>query len=264
MGANNGRHLLMISSFSWTIENDDLASKVLDKSAFLHWGTGIPIAIRPFFIDHELVPGEKRSVTLLHQGIEYPAHVDLETPATARTRLFWNADFSKVMKSSFPYHYDQYSQNKDPESKLIIRFQRVDGYKKYQVSFAGEVAEAILVKAIEAEEIEDKGPMLEGGVKQYFGKRYERNPVNRRKAIKYHGLACNICGFNFEEVYGERGSGYIEVHHVKPISTYDEEQLIDPKTDLITVCANCHRMIHCKLNDVLTIQQAQAIIRPRL
>lgn len=253
----------MVSSFSWTIENDNLAYKVLDKSAFLHWGTGIPIAIRSFFIDHELTPGEKRRVTLLYQGVEYPAHVDLETPATARTRLFWNSDFSKVMKTSFPYHHEQYSKNQEPASKLIITFQRLDGYKKYQVSFASEVTEAVLVKAIEAEEIEDKGPRFEGGVQQYFGKRYERNPVNRLEAIRYHGLVCNVCGFNFEEVYGERGSGYIEVHHVEPISTYDGEQPVDPKTDLITVCSNCHRMIHRNPNDVLTIQQAQAIIRPK-
>jgi hypothetical protein len=41
---------MSLSAYSWTIENQEPAYKVLDKSAFLHWGTGIPIDIRPFFI----------------------------------------------------------------------------------------------------------------------------------------------------------------------------------------------------------------------
>jgi 5-methylcytosine-specific restriction protein A len=249
-----------VSSFSWTIESKDVAWKVLDKSAFMHWGTGIPIAIRPFFIEGEMTPGEKRNVTLLLKGIDYPAHIDLETPSTARTRLFWNSEFSSVMKSSFPYHHEKYSHNHEPESKLIIRFQRLEGYKKYKVSFAGEVAEASAAKDVNAEEVEEKGPRLEGGVRQYFGKRYERDPDNRREAIRYHGLACNVCGFNFEEMYGERGSGYIEVHHVRPISTYSEEQHVDPRSDLITLCANCHRMAHRRPDSVLTVGQLRDII----
>ncbi|TGU71629.1 EVE domain-containing protein [Geomonas terrae] len=250
-----------VSSFSWTIESEDVAWKVLDKSAFIHWGTGIPIAIRSFFIEGEMAPGEKRNVTLLLKDSEYPAHIDLETPSTGRTRLFWNSEFSKAMKSSFPYHYQKYNQNHEPESKLIIRFYRLDGYKKYKVSFAGEVTEARAAKDVNAEEVEEKGPRLEGGVREYFGKRYERDPRNRREAIRYHGLACNVCGFNFEEAYGERGTGYIEVHHLKPISTFDEVQHVDPRTDLVTLCSNCHRMVHRKTDSILTHQELQKIIR---
>ncbi len=31
-------------------------------------------------------------------------------------------------------------------------------------------------------------------------------------------LECEVCGFNFEEVYGQRGEGFIEGHHIKPLS----------------------------------------------
>jgi 5-methylcytosine-specific restriction enzyme A len=247
---------VQVSSFSWTVEDRNVAWKVLDKSAILHWGTGIPIAIRSFFIDHEMTPGEKRGVTLLHEGIEYPAHVDLETPATARTRLFWNSDFSSVMKATFPYHHQQYSENLVPESSIIIKFERLDGYKKYRVSFAGDIPEDILKNDIDAEQIEDIGPNKEGQVREYFGKRYERDPKNRALAIKYHGVTCMACGFNFESVYGERGSDYIEVHHKKPIHTFEgKEQQVDPKTDLATLCSNCHRMIHRRSNNILTIEE---------
>lgn len=250
-----------VSSFSWTIENTDFARKVLDKSAFLHWGTGIPIAVRPFFIDKEMSPGEKRSVTLLFAGEEYPAHVDLEANSTARTRLFWNSDFSKVIKSSFPHHHQMYTENLKPESMIIIQFQRLDGYKKYQVSFAGEVPENVVKCDLDAEKLEEVGPKMEGAVKEYFGKRYERDPGNRVQAIKYHGPTCKACGFNFEAVYGERGIDYIEVHHRKPIYAFEgKEQAIDPRTDLVTLCSNCHRMIHRRPNNILTVEELIAII----
>ncbi|WP_353733593.1 hypothetical protein [Rossellomorea vietnamensis] len=34
------------------------------------------------------------------------------------------------------------------------------------------------------------------------------------------------------------------MHHVNPLSTLDEAIEIDPETDLVPVCPNCHRMMH--------------------
>lgn len=61
-----------------------------------------------------------------------------------------------------------------------------------------------------------------------------------RKANK---LECECCSFDFEAAYGERGRGFIEVHHTKPLHTLKpgEKTNLD---DLAVVCANCHRMIH--------------------
>nr|WP_227672732.1 HNH endonuclease [Komagataeibacter sp. FXV3] len=58
-------------------------------------------------------------------------------------------------------------------------------------------------------------------------------------------LACEACGFDFVERYGDRGQGFIECHHIKPLSDLPNET----KTrldDLALVCANCHRMIHAQ------------------
>lgn len=61
-----------------------------------------------------------------------------------------------------------------------------------------------------------------------------------------HGrLYCQACGFDFAEVYGERGDDYIECHHVKPVVELrpgDRTRL----RDLVLLCANCHRMVHAK------------------
>lgn len=107
---------------------------------------------------------------------------------------------------------------------------------------------------------EEGGYRLEGAEKLYFVKKYERDPHNRKRAIEIHGLNCYACGFNFEEMYGERGKDFIEVHHLQPLSTLKEEVQINPKTDLVPLCANCHRMVHRKKDNVLTIEELKRII----
>lgn len=73
---------------------------------------------------------------------------------------------------------------------------------------------------------------------------YERNPKARQACIAHHGAACQVCGFDFEKTYGEIGKGYIHVHHIKPISEIGKSYEVDPKTDLVPVCPNCHAMLH--------------------
>ncbi|MFF7965767.1 HNH endonuclease [Streptomyces sp. NPDC007903] len=78
-------------------------------------------------------------------------------------------------------------------------------------------------------------------------KRRERNKGLRKKKIatvlRQGGtLACEACGFDFEEVYGDRGSGYIECHHVVPLHEAGEGRT--KLSDLALICSNCHRMIH--------------------
>lgn len=146
--------------------------------------------------------------------------------------------------------------------KYLSSFGKRDIYKLNEddevlsslLSLSCDISEKTVKSDIEAEKIEEGQGSGEGRVREYYGKRYERDPKNRTEAIRIHGLTCNACGFNFEKQYGTRGTNYIEVHHVKPISTFENEQNVNPKTDLITVCSNCHRMIHRKYDDVLTIE----------
>jgi len=55
-------------------------------------------------------------------------------------------------------------------------------------------------------------------------------------------VSCEICGFDFERVCGERGRGYIESHHIVPLHV--SGPTATRLDDLILICANCHRMIH--------------------
>lgn len=88
---------------------------------------------------------------------------------------------------------------------------------------------------------------FEGKSKEVSLTLFERNPAARKKSLEYHGFSCKICGFNFEESFGEVGRGFIHVHHINPISTRAQEYEINPIEDLIPVCPNCHAMIHSKI-----------------
>jgi 5-methylcytosine-specific restriction protein A len=62
----------------------------------------------------------------------------------------------------------------------------------------------------------------EGRVATAMHRRYERNSAlvqaKKRRALAMLGkLACEACGFDFRERYGERGDGYIECHHTRPV-----------------------------------------------
>lgn len=101
---------------------------------------------------------------------------------------------------------------------------------------------------------------IEGGRRQYLTTQYERVPANRQAAIRIHGTTCQVCGFNFFEHYGGLGRDYIEVHHLRPLSSLDEEIPVDPAEDLVCLCANCHRMMHRK--QVMTVEELKGIFRP--
>lgn len=88
--------------------------------------------------------------------------------------------------------------------------------------------------------------LFEGLKKQISINAYERNSKARKKCIEYYGTKCVICNFDFEEVYGDIGHGFIHVHHLKPLSEINKEYNINPIEDLRPVCPNCHAMLHKK------------------
>ncbi|MCI1038031.1 HNH endonuclease [Pseudomonas putida] len=103
----------------------------------------------------------------------------------------------------------------------------------------------------------------EGSQTNYFGTRYERRKDLRMKAIAFHGLDCKACGFDFELAYGEYAKGLIHVHHVVPISKLGGEQVVNPETDLVTLCANCHAVVHRKRDMTLSVAELIGMLRGR-
>jgi 5-methylcytosine-specific restriction protein A len=72
--------------------------------------------------------------------------------------------------------------------------------------------------------------------------------VSKRKSLAFKkdgSLKCEACGFDFAKKYGNRGDGFIEAHHTKPVHTLESGGRTKLE-DLALLCANCHRMIHAK------------------
>ncbi|PKG38932.1 HNH endonuclease [Psychromonas sp. Urea-02u-13] len=93
-------------------------------------------------------------------------------------------------------------------------------------------------------EIKSNDIFIEGTSKQVLVNRYERDPKARKACIDHFGLTCQICSFDFSKFYGAYGEGFIEVHHIKPLSEINNSYSVNPLIDLIPVCSNCHSILH--------------------
>jgi 5-methylcytosine-specific restriction enzyme A len=104
------------------------------------------------------------------------------------------------------------------------------------------IVEQLVVPIDEEDDEAHEGRLLQ---RRHFVRERDRNL--RRKKIsdflkKHPRVYCEVCGFDFEAVYGERGREFIEVHHTLPLHASGERKT--KLSDLILLCANCHRMIH--------------------
>lgn len=89
---------------------------------------------------------------------------------------------------------------------------------------------------------------------------YERSPKNRAAAIRIHGTKCNCCRFDFNMAYGsELARDYIEIHHIKSITQTSGG--VNPATDLVPLCSNCHSMVHRKSGEIMPVEQLREIMR---
>jgi 5-methylcytosine-specific restriction protein A len=95
--------------------------------------------------------------------------------------------------------------------------------------------------------------LSEGAKKSIVVNAYDRNRKAREECVQHYGTDCAVCGFNFGEAFGELGEGFINVHHLKPISSIGKSYDVNPIQDLRPVCPNCHAMLHRK--QVLSIEE---------
>ena len=97
-------------------------------------------------------------------------------------------------------------------------------------------------------EEEDEMAFPEGRDVYRLHKTKERNialiKVAKEKRLETdNGLHCEVCDFSFKNKYGELGDGFVEAHHLFPISELKVETATK-MTDIALVCSNCHRMLH--------------------
>nr|VXZ89205.1 Predicted restriction endonuclease [Klebsiella pneumoniae] len=58
-----------------------------------------------------------------------------------------------------------------------------------------------------------------------------------------------------------KSAGFIHIHHLIPLSGIKQDYRLNPETDLIPVCPNCHAMLH-RRDPPFTPEELKARLRP--
>ncbi|MFZ2169644.1 MAG: hypothetical protein WAW61_08415 [Methylococcaceae bacterium] len=127
---------------------------------------------------------------------------------------------------------------------------------KNSQDFEHDTSEDLKSETVYPDELDKPETLFEGIKKTVLVNSYERNPMARKKCIEHYGAKCAVpnCGFDFEEVYGDIGKGFIHVHHLTKLSDIGQGYVVNPIKDLRPVCPNCHAMLHQK-NPPYTINE---------
>ncbi|MBI1180823.1 MAG: hypothetical protein GC201_09715 [Alphaproteobacteria bacterium] len=101
---------------------------------------------------------------------------------------------------------------------------------------------------ISASEIDDERTWAEGTPRRVAHLRRERAPglsrAKKRSFIEQHGeLSCERCHITAKSL-GEYGDACIEVHHARVAVAAMDGNTRTRLSDLICLCANCHRIVH--------------------
>ena len=145
--------------------------------------------------------------------------------------------------------WDEFAEDQDRLGKLGQAIKAAVDYRETQEQIS---------------EVDEEAEAPEGRVLFRVHRTRERNPalVKKRKqaALRKSGcLRCEVCGFDFQKVYGDLGQSFIECHHTVPVSKLEPGATTKLK-DLALVCANCHRMLH-RGGETSTIKKLRKILR---
>lgn len=112
-----------------------------------------------------------------------------------------------------------------------------------------------LQKNLLADEILLPNRFHEGAVTTISVNAFERSNKARTECLKHHGYSCKVCSMDFASQYGDIGVGYIHVHHLTPLSSIAKGYEVDPITELVPVCPNCHAMLHAGATSLSDLQK---------
>lgn len=163
-----------------------------------------------------------------------------------------------------PYYIDQGKRGLSRGGRLELKIWSEFAEKQSELTLVSTAIRANLSEAkADKEEPSYLTEAAEGGLLTRMHRRRERNAklvtAKKAQALGLTGrLTCEACAFDFANAYGQRGEGFIEAHHMKPLHT-----LVPGTTtrleDLALLCANCHRIVHAK-SPWLTMQQLKDLV----
>jgi len=209
-----------INADSWEVTDNLTAVKKLDAYAFVSRRTGIPVPIRDFFGIADVRPSYKREITMHCQGARYKGVIFKESIARPRTRLTWDHAFQECIKSAFPKHYQGFLHRAGPYGPppALLIMNRTHLTDHYIVSLS-----------------------IERPTTQ------THTAKNMELPLKH--LACEVCRFVSEDVYGVIGKGVIAAYTGNDGGSVGEGN--------ISVCANCTRVLEAS---GLSLEEVKATV----
>ena len=132
---------------------------------------------------------------------------------------------------------------------------------RYYIDFLQKKDNIIKTEAKSPRETDEENEIeyFEGRLTEVKVLSRQRNRAARQQCLEASGYTCYVCDFNFEKTYGDIGKNFLEVHHTKPLATYDDEHPI-PQSELVALCSNCHSMVHRK-REVLDVNELKKMLQ---
>lgn len=96
----------------------------------------------------------------------------------------------------------------------------------------------------------DENIVTEGQLRTRTTAYRTRSRQLRNAAVEHYTrngtIRCAACSFDFGLAYVDVGDGYIQIHHLEPISFGGERELtlVEAVGKVRPLCANCHVMVH--------------------
>lgn len=112
--------------------------------------------------------------------------------------------------------------------------------------------------------------VTEGQTKSGNSKVKSRSDKLRKAAVDFYRtesgqIKCCVCGFDFEETYGELGKDYIQIHHEHPVCQYDDDGvelfIKEAINNVKPLCANCHCMVHRNRKSIISVDELRNLIK---
>lgn len=132
-------------------------------------------------------------------------------------------------------------------------------FTRHAAAFFESVARA-LPRAKPEDDTQEAYPRFENRSVVVSHLRRERSRLLATQCKIRDRHCCQVCGHCFENLYGKIGRDYAEAHHLVPLSQLRANVTTRLK-DLITVCSNCHRMLHRMSGNPTDVRRLRSIVR---
>lgn len=183
--------------------------------------------------------GKELFRTLIDECRAQGASVEIAVNGAPQDELseeLWQQDWRRL-RISLHRGSLEIGDTEQPDAEIVIPWLQ---------RFTAAVTSLLPLEEVEDSQLINEEGLPEGALTRVEVNRYERDRRNRAAALAIHGTDCAACTMNFGETYGDIAAGFIEVHHITPVSDMTPGYRVNPRTDLIPLCPNCHSVAHRK------------------